>query len=140
MLEIESASSAIGITVNGHSIREIPGPPGAPWVGNYFSIFPDHLGNNERMFRKYGPVFQSTSLGRKVIQTNDPRIALVALTESDFFTKNVSNVNHPLYPLFSKTAGVFISDTDSQAWRVVHKFLPPALGPKAVRHYVSNSI
>lgn len=33
------------------------------------------------------------------------------------------------------TAGVFVGDTDTQAWRDVHKFLPAALSPKAVRHY-----
>ena len=92
------------------------------------------------MFRKYGCVFQSTSMGRKVIQTNDPRVALTVLTESDFFTKAVSNPNHPLHPLLNPTAGVFTSDTDTDAWRTVHKFLPPALGPKAVRHYVSRSV
>lgn len=137
--DFESAGDQpIAITVDGHSVREIPGPAGAPWIGNYFSIYPDHLGNNERFFRKYGPVFQTTSLGRKVIQVNDPRIALVALTESDFFSKIVSNENHPLHPMLNDTSGVFLSDTDTPAWRVVHKFMPPCLGPKAVRHYVSE--
>lgn len=133
--EITNASEPIGITIDGLQVREVPGPKGAPWVGNYFSIFPDHLGNNERMFQKYGPVFQTTSMGRKVIQCNDPAIALIALTESDFFSKIVSNENHPLHPLLSQTAGVFISDTDNPSWKLVHKFLPPCLGPKAVRHY-----
>ncbi len=138
MGDIESTTdSAIGITIDGQAVREIPGPPLAPFIGNYFSIFPDHLGNNERMFRRYGPVFQSTSMGRKVIQVNDPKIALIVLSESEFFTKQVSNENHPLHPLLSQTAGVFTSDTDNPAWKLVHKFLPPCLGPKAVRHYVS---
>lgn len=30
---------------------------------------------------------------------------------------------------------MFLGDTDTPEWRVAHKFLPPALGPKAVRHY-----
>ena len=25
--------------------------------------------------------------------------------------------------------------TNSTRWKLVHKYLPPALGPKAVRHY-----
>jgi hypothetical protein len=54
--------------------------------------------------------------------------------ESDFFTKLI-NKNHPLYPIKNKQAGVFLGDTDTEEWRVAHKFLPPALGPKAVRHY-----
>lgn len=87
------------------------------------------------MFQRYGPIFQSTTMGRKVIQTNDPVLALIALQESDFFSKKTSNQNHPLYPLRDSVSGVFLSDTDTEAWRLVHKFLPPALGPKAVRHY-----
>jgi cytochrome P450 len=113
----------------------VPGPKGAPWIGNYFSIFPDHLGNNERMFQRYGPIFQSTTMGRKVMQTNDPVLALIALQESDFFSKKTSNENHPLYPLRDNVSGVFLSDTDDPSWKIVHKFMPPCLGPKAVRHY-----
>jgi cytochrome P450 len=29
----------------------------------------------------------------------------------------------------------FIGDTETENWRLAHKFLPPAMGPKAVRHY-----
>lgn len=54
--------------------------------------------------------------------------------ESDFFTKLI-NKNHPLYPIKNQAAGVFLGDTDTPEWKVAHKFLPPALGPKAVRHY-----
>lgn len=115
-------------------MREVPGPKGLPWLGNYLEIFPDHLGNHRRLFEKYGPIFQTISLGRKVSQINDAELANIVFTESDFFTKGI-NENHPLYPLKSETAGVFISDTDNPAWKTVHKFLPPALGPKAVRHY-----
>jgi cytochrome P450 len=54
--------------------------------------------------------------------------------ESDFFSK-VINEDHPLYPIRNKEAGVFLGDTNTEEWRIVHKFLPPAFGPKAVRHY-----
>jgi cytochrome P450 len=30
---------------------------------------------------------------------------------------------------------LFIGDTDTDAWRAAHKFIPPAMSPKAVRHY-----
>ena len=30
---------------------------------------------------------------------------------------------------------MFLADTSDPNWKDVHKFLPPALGPKAVRHY-----
>ena len=34
--DITSSEESIGITVDGHSVREVPGPQGLPYVGNYF--------------------------------------------------------------------------------------------------------
>lgn len=73
-------------------------------------------------------------MGRTVYHSNDPEIAAIAFAESDFFTKKI-NENHPLFGIKQPQAGVFLGDTDTPEWRVTHKFLPPALGPKAVRHY-----
>jgi len=69
--------------------------------------------------------------------TNDPEIAAIAFAETDFFTKHI-NSSHPLYGIKNASAGVFLGDTDTPEWRLAHKFLPPALGPKAVRHYVPS--
>lgn len=74
-------------------------------------------------------------MGKVVYQVNDPELAGIAFSESEFFTKQTSNENHPLFPLRNDLAGVFLGDTDNASWKLVHKFLPPALGPKAVRHY-----
>jgi cytochrome P450 len=92
------------------------------------------LGNHQRLFEHYGPVIKTESLGRTTYLTNDPTTAAIVFAESDFFTKEI-NKAHPLYPIKNKAAGVFLGDTDTEEWRVTHKFLPPALGPKAVRHY-----
>jgi cytochrome P450 len=59
---------------------------------------------------------------------------LIAFSETEFFSKEITP-NHPLYPIKSPPAGVFLGDTNSPDWKIVHKFLPPALGPVAVRHY-----
>lgn len=115
-------------------MREAPGSKGLPFVGNYFEVYPDHLGNHQRLFETYGPFIKTESLGRVTYLTNDPTIAAHVFAESDFFTKLI-NQDHPLYPIKNAEAGVFLGDTDTEAWRVAHKFLPPALGPKAVRHY-----
>lgn len=101
---------------------------------NYFEILPDHIGNNQRLFEKFGPIFKTTSLGRTSYQINDAELAAIVFAETDFFTKKI-NPDHPLYPIKDDQAGVFLSDTDNPAWSIVHKFLPPAFGPKAVRHY-----
>ncbi|KAM0722109.1 hypothetical protein Q7P37_001550 [Cladosporium fusiforme] len=107
------------------------------WATTSRVIYPDHLGNNRRLFDKYGPIFKSTNMGKTVCQTNDPAIGQIVFTESDFFSKEV-NDDHPLKPIKQDAAGVFLTDPtpfSDQHWKLVHKYLPPALGPKAVRHY-----
>ncbi|KAE8148613.1 cytochrome P450 monooxygenase [Aspergillus avenaceus] len=132
--DILATEGALSITIDGHSVREIPGPTGLPFVGNFFEIYPDHLGNHQRLFEQYGPIIKTTNLGRTVYQTNDPQLSSIIFSETDFFTKKI-NEAHPLYAIKNKEAGVFLGDTDTPEWRAAHKFLPPALGPKAVRHY-----
>jgi hypothetical protein len=34
--EVTDSTVPIGIFVDGHSVRDVPGPQGLPWVGNYF--------------------------------------------------------------------------------------------------------
>lgn len=132
--DIVAANGPIEISIDGRPVRDAPGPKGLPFVGNHFDVFPDHLGNHQRLFEHYGPVIKTESLGRVTYLTNDPTTAGIVFAESDFFTKEI-NKAHPLYPIKNKAAGVFLGDTDTEEWRVAHKFLPPALGPKAVRHY-----
>lgn len=107
---------------------------GLPFFGNYFEVFPEHLGNHQRMFDRYGPIFRENNMGATSYQINDPKLVEIVFAESDFFTKEI-NSSHPLYPIKDQQAGVFLADTSSPSWKIVHKFLPPALGPKAVRHY-----
>ncbi|KAJ5834226.1 hypothetical protein N7447_000252 [Penicillium robsamsonii] len=132
--EILANEQPIAISIDGKAVREIPGPKGLPFVGNFFEIYPDHLGNHQRLFDQYGPIIQTTNMGRTVYHTNDPELSAIVFSESDFFTKKI-NEAHPLYPIKNQQAGVFLGDTDTPEWRAAHKFLPPALGPKAVRHY-----
>lgn len=115
-------------------MRGIPGPKGLPYLGNFTQIFPDHLGNHQRLFETYGKIFAVTSLGTKWHYTNDPLLANICFTESEFFTKNVIP-GHPLHAFKLGDAGLFFGSTDSESWRVTHKFFPPGLGPKAVKHY-----
>ncbi|KAH8695415.1 putative cytochrome P450 monooxygenase [Talaromyces proteolyticus] len=132
--EVTSSNGPVAITIDGHGVREVPAPKGLPIVGNFFQVYPDHLGNHQRLFEQYGPVIKTENMGRLTYQTNDPIIAALAFSESDFFTKKI-NEAHPLHALKTPAAGVFLGDTDTPEWKVAHKFLPPALGPKAVRHY-----
>lgn len=132
--DVLAAEQPIAIAIDGHKVREVPHPKGLPYVGNFFQIYPDHLGNHQRLFDLYGPMIQTTNMGRTVYMTNDPNLANMFFAESDYFSKLITE-DHPLYPIKMQDAGIFLSDTNSKEWPVVHKFLAPALGPKAVRHY-----
>ena len=86
------------------------------------------------MFENYGPVIKTTDMGRTNYFTNSPTIAAIAMSESPFFSK-IINENHPLHGLKDNTAGLFIGDTDTEEWRLAHKFMASAFSAKAVRHY-----
>jgi cytochrome P450 len=132
--DVLAAQDAVAVSIDGKKVREVPGPKGLPYVGSFFEIYPDHLGNHQRLFDMYGPMFRTTTMGRTIYHTNDPAIASIVFAESEFFSKLI-NEDHPLYPIKNQPAGVFLGDTNTEEWRTAHKFLPPAFGPKAVRHY-----
>lgn len=134
MADVLAQEQPIAITIDGKAVRPVPGPPGLPFFGNYFQLYPDHLGNHQRLFDHYGPIIRTHNMGAVIYTTNDPTLGAIVFTESDFFTKDIIP-GHPLRPIKNDDAGIFISDTHTEAWRVAHKFLSPALGPKAVRHY-----
>ncbi|PHH91579.1 hypothetical protein CDD83_11115 [Cordyceps sp. RAO-2017] len=132
--DILAFDNAIAIAIDGHAVRDVPGPSGLPYLGNIMEVFPDHLRNHQRFFDQYGPLFVTENMGSRIYQTNDPKLCTIVFSESDFFTKSIVP-GHPLFPIKNADAGVFLGDTDTEQWRQAHKFLPPALGPKAVRHY-----
>ncbi|KAJ5912664.1 Cytochrome P450 [Penicillium tannophilum] len=128
-----SLDSPIGLRVDGNAVQTPQGPEGLPLVGSFYEIFPDHLGNHYRLFRKYGHVIKTTNMGKTIYLTDSPEVAAVAFSESVYMTKKI-NENHPLWGVKDNTA-IFIGDTETENWRLAHKFLPPAMGPKALRHY-----
>lgn len=73
-------------------------------------------------------------MGRTTYYTNDPKVAEICFGEGGFWSKKI-NSDHPLYGIKDPLAGVFLADSDGEAWAPVHKFLAAALSPKAVRHY-----
>jgi hypothetical protein len=106
------------------------------------AVYPDHLGNNQRLFDKYGPIFRSTNMGKTVCQTNDPLIGRIAFTESEFFSKEI-NDDHPLKPIKQEAAGVFVSDTSNPyvLWQPHVKRVPCMLiGCQTERNSPSNPI
>jgi cytochrome P450 len=133
ILSTSSSTTPIGLRVDGQAVQSPQGPEGLPLVGSFYEIFPDHLGNHYRLFRKYGHVIKTTNMGKTTYLTDSPEVAAVALAESAYMTKRIKE-NHPLWGVKDNTA-IFIGDTETENWRLAHKFLPPAMGPKAVRYY-----
>jgi hypothetical protein len=72
-------------------------------------------------------------MGKTTYLTNDPSISMLAFAESQFFTKKITP-SHPLFGLKDNTS-IFLGDTETANWAVAHKFIPPCMSPKAVRHY-----
>ncbi len=131
--EILSSPQLVGVKLDGHGVRQIQGPNGLPAVGNFYEIFPDHLGNHDRLFKKYGPVIKTTNMGKTTYLTKNPAIGLLAFSESQIFTKKITP-KHPLFGLKDNTA-IFLGDTETANWAAAHKFIPPCMSPKAVRHF-----
>lgn len=121
----------ICVLVDGAPVRDPPGPRGLPFIGSHLEVYPDHLGNHERLFQAYGSLFQTTVMGRTVYHTNDPEITAHVFKESAFFSKEI-NEAHPLYGVKSPHAGVFLTSTHTDIWKEAHKFMVPSMAPKAV--------
>ncbi|KAM3563901.1 hypothetical protein MY1884_001022 [Beauveria asiatica] len=94
------------------SVREPPGPRDLSVFGNYYELYPDPIGNYHGLFARYGPVIKTGHV----------------------FTKNTSEPSHPLFYMTQQDA-LFTCDSDSPAFAKAHKFVPPALSPRAVARH-----
>ncbi|PGH17654.1 hypothetical protein AJ79_01016 [Helicocarpus griseus UAMH5409] len=132
---IKSSASPVELRVSQDaSIRPPPGPRPLPFVGNHYEIYPDALGNYDRLFARYGPMIKTVNMGTTIYHTNDPDISRHVLREGDFFTKTTSDSSHPLFYMNEQTA-LFTCDSASPAFPLSHKFVPPALSPRAMAHH-----
>ncbi|KAK5957879.1 hypothetical protein OHC33_001068 [Knufia fluminis] len=133
--DVLACSTHIAITIDGCPVRDPRSGPMLPLVGNYYELYPDHLGNHQRLFKKYGRVIKTNAMGRINYLTDDPEITEIAYKENHgLFTKQTSDSNHPLYGIRDNTA-LFTCDTNCDSFKLTHKFIPPSMSPKAVKHY-----
>jgi len=130
-----SSTEPVGTLFDGNGVRNIQGPDGLPIVGSFYEIFPDDLGNHDRLFKKYGPIIKTTNMGKTTYLSNDPAIGLLAFAESQYFTKKITP-SHPLFGIKDNTA-IFIGNTETANWAIAHKYFPPSISQKTVRHYTS---
>ncbi|KAJ6553059.1 cytochrome P450 [Mycena capillaripes] len=131
------AERQVAVLVSGRKVRPVPGPTGGiPFLGGYTEIYPDFMGNYQRLLRRYGHIVHVGYLGKSVYLTDDPDCAGIVFSEGEFFSKQIAE-NHPLFP-FKMTLpnGLFTSDSSNPAWSTGHKFMMTAMGVKAMRNYV----
>ncbi|KDQ12140.1 hypothetical protein BOTBODRAFT_176664 [Botryobasidium botryosum FD-172 SS1] len=127
----------VGVLIDGKKVRPIPGPEGGlPFIGGYAEIYPDFIGNYQRLIDKYGHMVHVSYMGKNVYLTDDPEVAGVVLSEGSLFSKEV-NEDHPLFPLkMSLPDGLFTTNSANSVWELSHKLLMAALSAKAMRGYV----
>ncbi|OQE20866.1 hypothetical protein PENFLA_c015G06874 [Penicillium flavigenum] len=117
------------------SIREPPGPRLVPFAGNRYELYPDVLGNYDRLFSLYGPMIKTVNMGTTIYHTNDPAIARHLLREDELFTKSTSDSSHPLHYMADQDC-LFTCDSASPAFAPSHKFVPPTMSPRAIAHFM----
>lgn len=135
--EVVWCKSIIEIRIAKIPIHRVPGPDAFPIVGNRLELYPDILGNVERLCARYGGIIKTINMGSVTYYTNDPSIARHVLRESEFFTKKTSDPAHPLHFMADQEA-LFTCDSDSPAFGPSHRFIPPCMAPKAIRHYTPS--
>lgn len=135
--DISKCKSSIEIRIAKVPIHLPPGPDPLPLVGNRLELYPDILGNVDRLCARYGGVIKTDNMGVVTYYTNDPVIARHVLREGEFFTKKTSDPAHPLH-FMSNQEALFSCDSDSPAFGPSHRFIPPCMAPKAVRHYTPS--
>ncbi|KAF5534674.1 cytochrome P450 82A2 [Fusarium mexicanum] len=116
------------------SIREPPGPRLLPFVGNHYELYPDVLGNYDRLFSLYGPMIKTVNMGTTIYHTNDPSISRHILREDKLFTKSTSDPSHPLHYMADQDC-LFTCDSASPAFASSRKFVAPTMSPRAVAHF-----
>ncbi|KAJ7055685.1 cytochrome P450 [Mycena amicta] len=131
------AEGTVALLISGKKVRPVPGPSGGlPFIGGYTELYPDFMGNYQRLLNKFGHIVHVSYLGKDVYLTDDPDCAGVVLSESEYYSKMIGD-NHPLFPLkMSIPNGLFTADSTNPVWSTSHKFMMTAMGAKAMRNYV----
>ncbi|KAJ6455918.1 cytochrome P450 [Mycena vitilis] len=137
--EAIEGEETVALLVSGKRVRPVPGPTGGiPYIGGYSELYPDFMGNYQRLLTRYGHIVHVSYLGKSVYLTDDPDCAGIVLSEGEFFSKNVG-ANHPLFPLkMTVPNGLFTADSANPAWGTSHAFMMGAMGARAMRGYVRS--
>ncbi|KAJ7909829.1 hypothetical protein B0H13DRAFT_1877330 [Mycena leptocephala] len=87
-----SGKKVRSVLIRIHSdVRPVPGPTGgSPFISGYSEIYPDFMGNYQRLLAKYGHMVHVSYLGKSIYLTDDPDCAGIGLSEGEFFKKEAN--------------------------------------------------
>ena len=109
----------------------IPGPSGLPFLGNLFDLQHDEapIRALEHLADVYGPIYQITIQGRKVIVCSS-----VELLDELFDEKRFVKYPPPSIGARSdsRPAGLFLANNEDPDWGQAHRVLLPAFGPLSI--------
>lgn len=110
-------------------IRPIPGPVGLPFLGNILSLMGEEVPilGFERLADIYGPIYQLTIKGKRVIVVSSAELTEELMDEKRFPKK-------PPLALDDEKAvrGLFAATNDDPDWGQAHRILIQPLGPLSV--------
>ncbi|KAI6274852.1 hypothetical protein MCOR27_007222 [Pyricularia oryzae] len=108
-------------------------PIHSPLACSRDELYPNLFGNVDRLCARYGAkVIKTDNMGMVAYYSNDPVIARHVLQEGGFFSKRTPDPGDPLH--FVSDSEALFGDGDSPAFGPSHHFIPPCVGPKAVRY------
>ena len=111
--------------------KPIPQPQEKFLIGNLKEIEPDHpLESLQRLQKLYGDIFRLNIFGKNLIVVSSQEIANFMCDESKF-DKKIASVTNEIRALTGD--GLFTAHTAEPNWKLAHKILMPAFGPKAIR-------
>ncbi|MEP1423087.1 MAG: cytochrome P450 [Erythrobacter sp.] len=120
--------------VSSNELSPIPQPPGAPVLGNAFTVDSSRLIQElMRLAGEYGPIFKLEVMGHTLIFISSADLVAEVCDEKRFD----KTVRGPLKRLrLIAGDGLFTGDTDAPNWSKAHNILLPSFSQKAMGSYL----
>lgn len=120
--------------VTSNELSPIPQPPGAPVLGNAFTVDSSRLIQElMRLSEEYGPIFKLEVMGNTLVFVSGADLVAEVCDEKRFD----KTVRGPLKRLrLIAGDGLFTGDTDDPNWSKAHNILLPSFSQKAMGSYL----
>lgn len=124
--------AARAVVAPARSVEQLPGPRGIPWFGNAFQTPPARLHLVlEDWYRRYGPVYTFTAMGRRFVGIADPLLISQILRERPTQYRRWDAIETVTREMGAN--GVFSAEGD--AWRRQRPFVAHALDPTHLQDF-----